>query len=113
MVAAFENKPNSDKCLWRSRLSGAPAGKGTVLYSDTFGVATIDAYAGVRTPEGITIGSSLAEVGQAYPGWQGDSHVQRGYAPVPGNSQLVYRIAWADGKVAELALQYRHQDCYE
>ena len=113
MVAAFRNEPNSATCLWRSQLSGAPAGAGTVFYSETLGVATIDAYAGVTTPEGIGIGSSLAAVAQAYPGWQPNERLGRGHVAVPGNSQAVYRLAYADGKVTELTLQYAHQDCYE
>jgi len=113
LVEPFLNEPNSDQCLWRSRLIGAPAGTGTVLYSNNFGVATVDAYEGVRTPEGIAIGSSLDAVAQAYPNWQPSDHIRRGYVPVPGNSQLVYRIAYADGKVTQLTLQYAHQDCYE
>ena len=33
----------------------------------------------------------------------------RGYAQVPGNSQVVYRLAFADAKVVELTLQYAGQ----
>ena len=113
LVEPFRNEPNSDRCLWRSRLSGAPAGTGTVLYSETFGVATVDAYAGVQTPEGIGIGSSLAAVALAYPDWRANDQVSRGVVAVPGSSQLVYRIAYANGQVTELTLQYGHQDCYE
>ena len=86
--------------------------EGMVLYSETFGVAAIAAYPGVRTPEGITIGSSLADVEKAYPGFQ-QSIGERGYVPVPGNSQLLYRISVNGGTVGELSLQYAGQDCYE
>jgi hypothetical protein len=114
VVAPFTNEPNSDQCRWRSKLKGAPADKGTVLYSNTLGVASIDAYAGVRTPEGITIGSPLSAVDQAYPGWnRPTTDTGHGHAQVPGHSQVVYRIAYAGGAVAELTLQYAHQDCYE
>jgi hypothetical protein len=113
LVEPFRNEPNSDQCQWRSELTDAPAGEGTVLYSDTLGVATIDAYAGVQTPEGITIGSSLAAVVSAYPGFEVSDQLARGYARVPGNSQVVYRLSFADAKVVELTLQYVQQDCYE
>lgn len=112
-VEPFRNEPNSEMCRWQSRLSGAPAGKGIVLYSETLGVATIDAYEGVRTPEGITIGSSLAELHQAYSGWEEDPHLRRNLISVPGHSQLVYRVAYANGRVTQLTLQYRDQNCYE
>ena len=113
LVEPFRNEPNSGTCLWRSALEGAPAGEGTVLHSETLGVATIDAYAGVQTPEGIAIGSSLAAVQSAYPNFRLNALFGRGQAPVPGNDQAVYRIVIADGKVVELTLQYGHQDCYE
>ena len=113
LVEPFRNEPNSDQCLWRSALTGAPAGEGMVLHNETLGVATIDAYPGVQTPEGITIGSSLAAVESAYPGFEYNDLHQRGYAPVPGNSQAVYRLAFADGTLVELTLQHAHQGCYE
>jgi hypothetical protein len=113
LVEPFRNEPNSDTCLWRSALEGAPVGEGTVLHSETLGVATIDAPAGVRTPEGIAIGSSLDAVQSAYPGFEVNDYLRRAYAQVPGNDQAVYRIVIADGKVVELTLQYLNQGCYE
>jgi hypothetical protein len=112
-VDPFRYQPISGGCLHRSELSGAPAGAGTVFHSTDLGVATIDAYAGVQTPEGITIGSSVTAVRQAYPGAATDPNLGRIAVPVPGNSKAVYRIAFADGKVAQLTLQYANQDCYE
>ncbi|GAA3185247.1 hypothetical protein GCM10010531_44330 [Blastococcus jejuensis] len=113
LVEPFRNEPNSDQCLWRSALAGAPAGEAIVLHSETLGVATIDAYAGVQTPEGIAIGSSLAAVERAYPDFELNGATGRGYARVPGNSQAVYRLAFADATVVELTLQYENQNCYE
>ena len=111
VVEPFRNEP-SGRCSWRSQLTGAPAGQGTVFHSDALGVATIEAYEGVRTPEGIAIGSPLAAVDQAYPGWL-DNAVPRGIAPVPGHDGIVYRIGYDGGKVTRLTLQYARQDCYE
>jgi hypothetical protein len=120
LVEPFRNEPSSTQCLWSSALTGAPAGEGTVLHSETLGVATIDAYPGVQTPEGITFGSSLAAVESAYPGlvlhdpgFDQNSRTGRGYAPVPGNSEAVYRIVFDDATVVALTLQYGRQDCYE
>jgi hypothetical protein len=120
LVEPFRNEPSSTQCLWSSALTGAPAGEGTVLHSETLGVATIDAYPGVQTPEGITFGSSLAAVESAYPGlvlhdpgFDQNSRTGRGYAPVPGNSGAVYRIVFDDATVVALTLQYGRQDCYE
>jgi hypothetical protein len=113
LVQPFRNEPNSDQCLWRSELTDAPVGTGLVLHSETLGIATIDAYAGVHTPEGISIGSSLADVKAAYPGFE--AHGESGHTGVgvPGNDQAGYRIAYADSKVVELTLQYSNQGCYE
>lgn len=118
LVAPFKNEPNSDVCLWRSRLvgaglAGAPDAGGLVLHSERLGVATIDAYAGMKTPEGIGLGSSVAAVGRAYPGFTVTTGLGRGYAKVPGNSKAVYRIGVNNGVVDELTLQFSDQDCYE
>lgn len=106
-----------------SQLSAAPGpatpaapelGSGIINHSATLGVATIDAYPGVQTPEGIGIGSPVGAVDQAYPDWDPSDHLMRGYAPVPGNDEAVYRIAFdRDDKVSEVTLQFVAQDCYE
>lgn len=106
-----------------SQLVGAPGdstpaapelGAGIVHLSSTLGVATIDAYPGVVTPEGIEIGSPVSAVDLAYPDWNPSDNLQRGAAPVPGNDDAVYRIAFDDaGTVTEVTLQFVDQDCYE
>ena len=112
------SEPSSPDCTLRSKLKAAPADAGTVLSSVTLGVEVIDGYGSVRTPEGIRIGSTLAAVKKAYPEWQdvsdsGDDANGRGYGNVSGNSTAVYRIALLKGKVDELTLQNKHQNCYE
>ena len=93
------------------QLTDAAGGEGGVNYSNNLGVATIDVGPGVKTPEGIGIGSSVADVESAYPGrtWAFD----RTHVVVPGNDQADYRIAVQDDKVVELTLQFGNQDCYE
>jgi hypothetical protein len=115
LVAPFRYEPNSPGCLYRSELRGVPADSdaGTVFHSTELGVATIDAYPGVQTPEGITIGSSMAAVLQAYPGVATDASPGRVVVPVPGNPAAGYRIAFIDDRVAQLTLQFANQDCYE
>ena len=106
-----------------SQLSAAPGdatpaapevGSGIVYFSSTLGVAAIDGYPGITTPEGIGIGSPVSAVDQAYPDWDPSDDLQRGAAPVPGNDEAVYRIAFDDaGTVTEVTLQLVNQDCYE
>ena len=109
-------------CSLRSHLTGghgAGAGNdGTVLESGNLGVEVIDAYPGISTPEGIHLGSSQADLYRAYPSWKNASEPQpfadgRGLVPVPGNSAAYYRIVKYKGKVVQLTLQLKHQDCYE
>jgi hypothetical protein len=122
VVEPFVEESGSS-CPWRSQLSDAPGdatpaapelASGIVHVSSTLGVAVIDAYPGLRTPEGIGIGSPVSAVDTAYPTWAPSEILQRGYAPVPGNDQARYRIAFDDaGAVTELTLQFVDQDCYE
>lgn len=92
-----------------------------VDYSGSTGIEVIVAYPGVRTPEGIKLGSSLAAVRAAYPDWYvRDSTTDEkvytdgiGFADVPGNSSAVYRIDVTGKKVKEITLQLKEQNCYE
>jgi len=115
LVTPFVNDPISDRCLWRSRLTGAPADEGRIFHSEDLGVATIDARAGVRTPEGVGLGSSLSAVQDAYPGIETSAFefTHRLYVTAPGNDEAVYRFAFTDAVVTELTLQLGDQNCYE
>ncbi|MFJ6165629.1 hypothetical protein ACIQH6_10965 [Micromonospora orduensis] len=106
---------NTQGCA-ATHLRSAPAGKGYVLFSSTLGIATIDAYGSIRTPEGVRIGTSSADMLRIYPAWKpadGDATNGRGFAKTPGNDKAVYRIAMRNGTVTELTLQYSNQNCYE
>jgi hypothetical protein len=93
--------------------------EGQLFFSSTTGhLVAIYAYPGVKTPQGIEIGSSYAQLHAAYPDWfatGGDGTITDGHswAMIPGNPNAHLRIATADGKVAELSLDDNHQDCYE
>jgi hypothetical protein len=106
--------PPGTECRPQFRLSDDPAGTSVVWYSDALGLAAIQVGEGVLTPEGIGIGSSLADVERAYPGWPHYDSVMRGEAPVTGRADKVYRIAYSqDGVVTELTLQHAMNGCYE
>jgi len=105
-------------CNVRTSLKRDTTGNGWVYYSTELGVDVIDAFPGVATPEGISIGSTRAALLKAYPSWKNVADPQttgdgRGYVKVPGNSAALYRIAIANGFVTQLTLQHAHQDCYE
>jgi hypothetical protein len=109
----FKSRPEGGTCRWYSHLRGASGDNGTVIISETLGVAAIVGYPGVRTPEGISIGSSLAEIGKAFPAWKMNADLGRGYATAPGNPKAVYRIEINDGRADSLTLQLVNQNCYE
>lgn len=122
LITSWRGTRGGEGCGLQAHLrggSGHDAGRsGTVLLSGSLGVATIDAYGDLRTPEGIHLGSSKAAVLRAYPDWRNateqDPHADgRGAAKVPGNSKAFYRIEIVRGKVFELTLQHKDQNCYE
>ncbi|WP_433078723.1 hypothetical protein ACQP1P_38170 [Dactylosporangium sp. CA-052675] len=90
--------------------------EGAVWLHASEGVSAIYAFSDVHTREGLHLGSTYDELMRTYPDWQPVDLGQRddrGYAKVPGNANAVWRIETSDGKVASLALQLRHQGCYE
>ncbi|MEU8329974.1 hypothetical protein [Micromonospora sp. NPDC048839] len=104
-----------DECAL-AQLRPAPTDKGNVNHSRTLGIATIDAYGSIKTPEGARIGMSSADMVRIYPGWtaaDGDATNGRGIVKTPGNNKAVYRIETDKGAVIQLTLQYANQNCYE
>ncbi|GAA4937391.1 hypothetical protein HD597_004690 [Nonomuraea thailandensis] len=93
-------------------LRARPAGKGRVgLYiSKRVGVAVILAQKGMRTPQGIGLGSSAKQVRKAYPGLR-TSPSGIVHTTVPGNPKAYYAFLYAKGKVRELAFGLDKQDC--
>ncbi|MET8043068.1 hypothetical protein ABZU25_19670 [Micromonospora sp. NPDC005215] len=100
-----------------SFLRAAPTEEGTVTLSPTVGIAAISGWPGIRTPEGLRIGMSSAEMLRMYPGYKAAESAEptnaRGYVKAPGNVKALYRIATRNGKVTGLSLQHVDQDCYE
>ena len=87
---------------------------GQLFFSKSTGkLAIIAATPGQATPEGIRLGSSLAQVKKAYPRWKGDEGAGRGagLVAVAGNKQALYRVYVDADQVMELSVQSRVQDC--
>ncbi|OPG05181.1 hypothetical protein B1L11_36030 [Microbispora sp. GKU 823] len=92
-------------------LKAHPTGRDSVgLYiSKDLGVALIGAPKGVKTPEGIQVGSTMKQVKKAYP--RLDTTGNYPVAAVPGNPKALYYFLAHRGKVYELALALKNQDC--
>jgi hypothetical protein len=105
-------------------LKGAPAPAGPantagqLFFSEAWNLVAIYAFPGVKTPEGIGLGSTYEQMRAAYPDWNpvpaADSATDgRGGVKVPGNGDAHYRIVVNGAKVVELSLDANNQDCYE
>jgi hypothetical protein len=92
-------------------LKAHPTGRDAVgLYiSKNLGVALIEAPKGVKTPEGIKVGSTMKQVKKAYP--RLDTTGNYPVAAVPGNPKALYYFLSQRGKVYELGLALKNQDC--
>lgn len=78
--------------------------------SKKVGVAMIFATKGMKTPEGIGLGSTRKQLKAAYP------HLKTAasgypYTTAPGNKKAYYSFLLRGGKVYELALALKTQDC--
>lgn len=90
---------------------------GQLVFSERTGrLVAIYAFGGVKTPQGIGLDHTYAELHAAYPGWAAigpDSTSGRGGVAVPGNPDAHYRIVTNGLVVKELSLDADTQDCYE
>lgn len=82
-----------------------------VYISPRVGLAAIFASKGMKTPEGIRLGSTAKQVKAAYPKIKKDFH---GYyvVTVPGNKKAYYTFGVTRGKVTEYGIALKKQDCF-
>lgn len=105
------SKKSSGECSgWD--LKAQPTGSDSVgLYvSKKVGLALIASPAGVKTPQGIGIGSTDAELRKAYPKLE-ESASGNLFIAVPGNPEAVYNFQLSNGKLDGLSLALKNQDC--
>ncbi|RBQ15953.1 hypothetical protein DP939_33440 [Spongiactinospora rosea] len=93
-------------------LKAYPTGRDSVgLYiSKKRGVAVIFAPKGVKTKEGIGLGSTYKQIKKAYPKVKKAASGYP-YVTVPGNPKAYYSFLIGKGKVYEMALGLHTQDC--
>lgn len=97
-----------------------------VIYSAERGLVAIPAYGRIATPEGIRLGSTVAQVKAAYSdfvlrrigeddpvdiGNRGSGFAYAGQND--GYANVHYRFRFKNGKLTELGLEHDRQNCYE
>jgi hypothetical protein len=96
---------------WDLKKFRTPKNAVGLYISPRVGLAAIWAAKGVKTPQGIRIGSTYKQLKAAYPGIKKDFH---GYyvVTVPGNKKAYYNFTVTRGKVTEYGIALRNQDCF-
>ena len=115
---------DGEDCRIAVETGTVPAHGGGVWVSGKYGVVKIEAYPGVSTPQGITLGSSLDDLKRAYPdvAVETDRDMSNGQvviemddhyrSKVPGNPQANYRFfVDTHNHVDAMLLVRTTQDC--
>jgi hypothetical protein len=99
-------------------LVGSPTtpNSGDGYLSRQYGIVSILPPAGVKTPEGIGVGSTIAAVKRAYPGTVYNTSTRQDGGPraaVPGHANEYYSLPdGGTGIVQRIGLVMRSQDCF-
>jgi hypothetical protein len=103
-------------CDLMAGLVGSASTQGVRFTSDGR-LSAISAYGDIATPEGVRLGTTVDKLTAAYPAYraidEGQEADDRGYADVPGHSDLHYRVETHGGVVVSLTLQSKAHGCYE
>lgn len=96
---------------WDLKRFRTPKNSVGVYISPRVGLAAIFAAKGMKTPQGIKIGSTAKQLKAAYPRVKKNFH---GYyvTAVPGNKKAYYSFTVSRGKVTEYGIALHKQDCF-
>lgn len=110
--AVVKKMPGGSGCSgWDLKSFPTPKDSVGIYISPKVGLAAIFAAKGMKTPEGIKIGSTAKQVKAAYPRVKKDAH---GFyvTTVPGNKKAYYSFGVTRGKVTEYGIALNKQDCF-
>lgn len=110
--AVVKKLPGNDGCSgWDLKSFPTPKDSVGIYISPKVGLAAIFAAKGMRTPEGIRLGSTTKQVKAAYPRIKKDVH---GFfvTTVPGNKKAYYTFGLTRGKVTVYGIALNKQDCF-
>ncbi|MEV5409766.1 hypothetical protein AB0K60_13125 [Thermopolyspora sp. NPDC052614] len=96
---------------WDLKKFPTPKGSVGVYISPKFGLAAIFAAKGMKTPEGIRVGSTLKQLKAAYPRIKKDFH-DFYTVKVPHNTKASYSFTVEKGKVTGYGIALNKQDCF-
>ncbi|MFL6061060.1 MAG: hypothetical protein ACJ72E_07510, partial [Marmoricola sp.] len=102
--------PSTTHCSAVTLPYQVPEDGSSSLVSPTVGLAVLFAGPGQMTPEGIGLGSSLADVKKAYP--HGHPTTDSSWVtPLPGNTEYQFLVDRTTHEVYEMDMITDQQDC--